>query len=158
MRFMHVILIIAIVIPSMTKTIKRVSYEKDPDEEEYELQSRTVTQLDKTCNWYTYELDTNGILFYDDKSYQCSGDTLVPTYCILTYSDAVSKCNKDSKCSGFAMTDLTSWHDLYDESSEVAVQLFTTSLAPKSRPGQLSRWFVWRKTCWKFSAKRQLNV
>ncbi|CAF1145341.1 unnamed protein product [Adineta ricciae] len=153
MRLMHVVFILAaIVIPSIVAREKRSLFEVMRDSDELDLKGRSMIRLDKSCNWYTYELDPTGNVFYDEKSYQCPSNTLASGYCVLPWSDAIKQCNSDVNCTGYAMTDIANWHDLYDKGSEVAVQLYTSTLSPKNRPQEYSRWFVWRKTCWNFSA------
>ncbi|CAF1098754.1 unnamed protein product [Adineta ricciae] len=147
-----VFILAAIVIPSIVAREKRSLFGLMHDSDELDLKGRSMVRLDKSCNWYTYELDPTGNVFYDEKSYQCPSNTLASGYCILRWSDAVKECNSNANCTGYAMTDIANWHDLYDQGSEVAVQLYTSTLSPKNRPQEYSRWFVWRKTCWTFSA------
>ncbi|CAF1191516.1 unnamed protein product [Adineta steineri] len=106
--------------------------------------------IGSNCNAYTYDLNTTALNTYNDQSYQCPNATISGGYCILPLSAAITQCNGDSKCSGYAMTDMLNWHNDLDRSTEYVVQLSTSSTNPSTSSSQLNRWFIYQKTRRKF--------
>ncbi|CAF1590757.1 unnamed protein product [Adineta steineri] len=153
MKIILAVLVLTVFVAAVVDS-RRLSYSRrlsnlnlNSEEKELLLQIRAALQLNSSCNAITYSLNQTAINTYDDKSYQCPDVTLSKSgYCILLINDAIKRCNADPKCSGYAMTDMLDWQD----QSDVAVQLFTTTTSPTSRPAKPNRWFIFQKTCWKF--------
>ncbi|UJR29749.1 hypothetical protein I4U23_017297 [Adineta vaga] len=86
---------------------------------------------------------------YDAKSYPCEKVTVVGGYCILPWSQAVTLCNSDRKCGGFALTTDRNWRSAYDKNNEAAVSLYATGAKRDSTTNL--EWTTLDKKCWMFN-------